>query len=188
MYPSDIYAPRTKANKSGVTYDANKSTVLFANDVTSLDSHVVAVETELGLNPKGDFTDVAERLNNFDGVHKSFNVVVCQYGIILDTAYIAKHFLCPDNISGHYLSRVVVFVTGVDSTSAIDINIYNESQAANQIPAVITLPQGEPQYTNSFDEAGQPSIDGNTPLRFDITGTVDATGLIVSLEFTPSGF
>ena len=65
-YPSGVYAPRTKENKPGVVYDAGKSTVGFAEDVTKLDDEVVAIETELGVCPKGSATDVAERLDDMD--------------------------------------------------------------------------------------------------------------------------
>lgn len=44
-YPSSIYSPRTKANKSGVVYDPTKTTVLFADDISKLDAEVVALET-----------------------------------------------------------------------------------------------------------------------------------------------
>jgi hypothetical protein len=60
-YPSGIYAPRTKTNKSGVVYDAAKSTIGYAEDVTKLDAEVVAIETELGANPKDGSASVAAR-------------------------------------------------------------------------------------------------------------------------------
>jgi hypothetical protein len=50
-YPSGIYAPREKENKSGVVYNADKKTIVFAEDLIKLDEEVVAVETELGQNP-----------------------------------------------------------------------------------------------------------------------------------------
>jgi len=43
-YPNSIYAPRTKANRAGVVYDAAKTTVGFAEDITKLDDEVVAIE------------------------------------------------------------------------------------------------------------------------------------------------
>lgn len=65
-YPSSIYSPRTKANRSGVVYDAAKTTVLFAEDVVKDDDEIVAVETELGTNPKGAKADVKTRLDDVD--------------------------------------------------------------------------------------------------------------------------
>ena len=46
-YPNTIYSPRTKANRSGVVYDATKQTVIFAEDIQKLDAEVVALETDL---------------------------------------------------------------------------------------------------------------------------------------------
>jgi len=46
-YPDEIFSPRAKENKPGVVYDPDKKTVLFAEDVSKLDSEVVAIETEL---------------------------------------------------------------------------------------------------------------------------------------------
>ena len=46
-YPVSIYSPRTVVDKSGVGYDAAKTTVLFAKDKNDPDAEIVAVETEL---------------------------------------------------------------------------------------------------------------------------------------------
>ena len=57
-YPSGIYSPRTKENKAGVIYNASKPTVGYAEDITKLDDEVVAIENELGTNPKGVYATV----------------------------------------------------------------------------------------------------------------------------------
>jgi hypothetical protein len=46
-FPTSIYSPRTKANRTGVVYDAGLTTVGFAEDVQKLDAEVVAIETDL---------------------------------------------------------------------------------------------------------------------------------------------
>jgi len=61
-FPAGVYTPRTKENKPGVEYDAEQSTISFAEDITKLDDEVVAIETELGAEPKADFADVATHL------------------------------------------------------------------------------------------------------------------------------
>lgn len=58
-FPDSIYSPRTKTNRSGVIYDSAKQTIIFAEDITKEDDEVVAIETELGLNPKGAYASVA---------------------------------------------------------------------------------------------------------------------------------
>lgn len=52
-YPSEVYDPRTKENKAGVVYNADKTTVGYAEDITKLDDEVVAIETALGINKAG---------------------------------------------------------------------------------------------------------------------------------------
>jgi len=61
-YPSSIYNPRTKENKPGVVYTPAKTTVGYAEDISLLDSEVVALENELGLDPKGSSNSIAERI------------------------------------------------------------------------------------------------------------------------------
>jgi len=63
MYPADVYDPRTKENLPTDPYVPEKTTKLFAEDLVNLDTHVVAVETTLGLNPQGLFETVRERLD-----------------------------------------------------------------------------------------------------------------------------
>jgi len=65
-YPSSIYSPRDKENKSGVVYDALKKTVIFAEDIENDDAEIVAIETELGTLPKGSKASVKARLDDID--------------------------------------------------------------------------------------------------------------------------
>jgi len=44
VFPGAVYSPRTKENKPGVTYDAAKTKICYAEDITKLDSEVVAIE------------------------------------------------------------------------------------------------------------------------------------------------
>lgn len=46
-FPTTIYAPRAKANRPNVVYNAEKSTVGYAEDIQKLDAEVVALETYL---------------------------------------------------------------------------------------------------------------------------------------------
>lgn len=84
-YPSSVYSPRTKANKTGVVYTAAKSTVGYAEDVINLDLEVVAIETELGASPKGSSADIAERIKGIKSLSDSsadvINIKVGNVGI-----------------------------------------------------------------------------------------------------------
>jgi hypothetical protein len=46
-YPSSVYSHRTRANKSGVSYDPTKTTVLFVEDLDKSDDEIAAIETDL---------------------------------------------------------------------------------------------------------------------------------------------
>ena len=66
-YPSSIYEPRVLENRSGIAFDEDKTNVLFAEDKNDTDDEVVAIETELGLNPRGIYESVAARLDDLEG-------------------------------------------------------------------------------------------------------------------------
>jgi len=61
-YPGAVYEPREKEQRSGVEYIPEKKSVIFVEDVSGLDDEVVAVETELGTEPKGIYANVKVRL------------------------------------------------------------------------------------------------------------------------------
>ena len=65
-YPTDVYSPRTKENKPGEIYDEANKFVIFAEDIQGLDDEIVAIEEELGSEPKGVFSNVTERLEDID--------------------------------------------------------------------------------------------------------------------------
>jgi len=66
-YPSSIYSPRTKENRSGVVYTPAKTTVGYAEDITKLDAEVVAIENTLGQNPQGAYETVLAWLTALAG-------------------------------------------------------------------------------------------------------------------------
>jgi len=71
-YPGATYSPRTKENKPGVVYDSAKTTINYVEDITKLDDEVVAVENELGSNPKGVFSDVKTQLSELCKISITF--------------------------------------------------------------------------------------------------------------------
>lgn len=62
-YPTSIYDQRVIENVPGVVYDAAKKTRIFAEDVQEMGDEITAIETTLGTNPQGAFSDVDARLN-----------------------------------------------------------------------------------------------------------------------------
>ena len=75
-YPGSTYSPRTKENKAGEVYDASKKTLIFAEDIVKLDEEVVAIETELGLNPKGTSASVMEKIKGIRSLSDVTNVLL----------------------------------------------------------------------------------------------------------------
>lgn len=78
-FPDSIYNLREIENQPGVTYDAEKKSTIFAEDIEGIAGEVTAIETTLGTNPEGDFTNVKERLdsnsNDLDYLIDSPNLV-----------------------------------------------------------------------------------------------------------------
>jgi hypothetical protein len=66
-FPNSIFSPRVLVDRIGAIYDAAKTKVFFAKDHNDSLDEIVAIETELGLNPKGVFDSVSERLDNIGG-------------------------------------------------------------------------------------------------------------------------
>lgn len=61
-YPNSIASLRDVENKSGVVYDADKVTIVYAEDVNNANAEIEAIETELGTLPKGGHSDVKARI------------------------------------------------------------------------------------------------------------------------------
>jgi len=57
QYPSEIYTPRARENRSGVVYDAGKKTVWFKEDADAIENEIIAIETDLETNVKFDNTN-----------------------------------------------------------------------------------------------------------------------------------
>lgn len=75
-FPTSIYSPRTKENALGVIYDALKTRVGFAEDVTKLDAEVVSLETILGLSPNWASASVAERIKGIRSLSDANEAVI----------------------------------------------------------------------------------------------------------------
>lgn len=66
-YPNAIDTFREVENIRGVTYEAQDTQTLFAEDTNNHSDAIIAIETTLGKNPEGDFDTVADRLDNSGG-------------------------------------------------------------------------------------------------------------------------
>lgn len=117
-YPSGVYSPRTKENKAGVVYDADKATIGYAEDVVKLDNEVVAVETELGTEPKGNFSDVKTRLDT--GLVREIVFIIDGGGSAITTGekgHLRIHFKCE-------IQRMILLA---DQSGSIKIDIWKDN-------------------------------------------------------------
>jgi len=119
-YPSSIFSPRTRENKSGINYDADKKTVLFVEDIDKGDDEIVAVETELGTLPKGDFSDVKTRLAS--GLTRCITFIIDGGGSAITTGekgHVEIPFKCE-------IQQVTLLA---DQSGAIKIDIWKDTYA-----------------------------------------------------------
>lgn len=65
-YPNAIYTPRTMVNRTGVTYEAERTKDIYAEDFNKDRDEIVAIENELGVNPKGSYATVKAWLTALD--------------------------------------------------------------------------------------------------------------------------
>lgn len=113
-FPGAVYAPRTKENKPGISYDSAKTTIGYAEDVVKLDNEVVAIETELGLNPKGSSADIAERIKGLKSLaDANADVIVVKEGKVgIMTANPSVELEVNGSIVAGGISGTSLFISG----------------------------------------------------------------------------
>ena len=128
-YPNGVYDPRTKENEADVVYDEDKSVIAYAEDVSFLDDEVVAIETELGENPKGDHADVTARLDYQEffrattriiNTDSPYNILATDHVIFADTNGGAITINLPAGIDGRHYKIINVGSSGNDITLVPD--------------------------------------------------------------------
>ena len=146
QYPSEIYTPRARENRSGVVYDADKKTVIFAEDINKSDDEVVAIENELGLNPKGQFANVRER------IEKILSGILTTKGDLAVAVGPVGHWKMNDNAA---------------NTTVVDDSGLGNNGTAQSNTNTLTA-EGKINTALSFDTDQYISIPTTSPL--DITG------------------
>lgn len=176
-YPAAVYTPRTKENKAGIVYDADKKDIGYVEDVTKLDDEVVAIETELGIDPKGSSADIAERLIG----------ITSQANAIVDAITVTDE--------GVKIAGLVGINASIDTENLLTIGstrtIANLAIAGIKYAEDITITANQTSYHrgiyvnlnligdyNVSRTAGSGGMEGlNLTLRYDGSGTVSkATG------------
>jgi len=75
QFPDTLYTPRTVENRAGVSYDAAKTKVFYAEDLNTPNAEIIAIEETLGLNPEGAATTVGDRISAVEADIAALNEV-----------------------------------------------------------------------------------------------------------------
>ena len=202
-FPAGVYSPRAKENKSGVVYDADKKTTLFVEDIDNSDDEIVAIETELGANPKGGSASVVVRLNANDSAvalkapiaSPTFTGTV----VIPTGADITKPALKgtdptgatytpatgAQNVTINCAANNIHIVTGHADGTAITFLISN---ATNNQPFIISILQGAVVSTIAAWFATVRWAGGSAPTLTPTVGKRDTFGFIRTGANTYDGF
>lgn len=187
-YPSAITNPRTVANKSGVVYEAAKTTIVFAEDINNANNEIKAIETELGTLPKGQFASVKERLAMADD--RILELKIIDDATALTTGDGKLHIFISNLLNSYRLSAVAACVSTVSSSGTPTIQIHNVTNSADMLSTRITIDANEKtSYTAATPEVidtDHDHVHQGDELRIDVdvAGT-GAKGLVVILSFTP---
>lgn len=111
-FPDAIYAPRTMANRPGVSYDALKTKVIFAEDFNLDRAEIVAIENTLGTNPEGTYTTVGDRL---DGIEGQLNPTISMFSVALDA---------DQSVNSASITQVEFDTVQFDENSDFDVDTY----------------------------------------------------------------
>lgn len=168
-------------------YDPDQATVGYAEDVTKLDDEVVAIETELGANPKGSHDSVADRfsddealLNDHSARHenggadeisveglagqlgesqpKGVQMVVFDFTADVATGDGKFYFRIDPRIAGMNLVDIHARVITAGTTGNLDIQIHNLTTAADMLSVLMRVETGE---TGTETSAQPGTIDTN---------------------------
>ena len=180
IYPGGTYSPRTKENKPGVEYNADKSTIGYVEDVTKLDDEVVAIETELGINPKGDWASVAAAIADLKQVSITF--IIDGGGAAIETGQ-KGHLRIPFDCE---IQRVTLLA---DQSGSIVIDIWKDTYAnfppavgdtitASAKPTISTAQKSEDETLTGWTK----TISAGDILAFNVDSVTDIQRVTIALK------
>lgn len=179
-YPGANYSPRTKENWPGMVYDVNKKTIVFKEDFDSLEGEIQAVETELGLLPKGGWTDIKTRLQALGKACLTF--IIDGGGSAISTGQ-KGHLRIP------FKCEIQKATLLADQSGSVVIDIWKDTYA-NFPPAVADTITASAKPTISAavkDEDGTltgwtKTINANDILAFNVDSAATIERLTIMLE------
>lgn len=179
-YPTGIYVPVTKDNKSGVVYDSNKRTIVFAEDFNRRSEEIVAIENELGTIPAGDFTNVKTRIEA--GEIRNITFITDGGGVAITTGE-KGHLEIPFNCE---IQRVTLLA---DQTGSIKIDIWKDTYANFPPTDADTIcGANEPEIASGVKDQDATLTDwtktiaAGSILAFNVDSAATITRLTISLK------
>ena len=122
QFPDAIYTPRTMVNRAGATYDPLRTKDIYAEDFNKDRDEIVAIETELGENPKGAFASVKAWLTDLSG---DISDILSTLSTIFSSPTITNQNADTDGVSFNNNPNIKFSDNGSD----ISINIWTRSQS-----------------------------------------------------------
>ena len=171
QYPDAIYTPRTMVNRTGVTYEAERTKDIYAEDFNKDRAEIVAVETELGTDPKGASADVSARL---DAIESAISAKPDFLDIFpVGHIYISVNSTSPATLFGGTWAvfgagRTLVSLNSADT----DFDTVEETRGAKTV-TLTSAESGLPAHHHGVYFLGNSSPDGS--LRETVAGSGSTT-------------
>ena len=108
-FPSSVYEPRTKNNKSGVVYIPANDTQLYVEDVTKLDDEVVAMEKNL-----------ADKINRIIQL-----IIYDKDTAVPNLTNDVFRLTIPEDLDGYKVVGIGVCVNTADADDFLDLDVRN---------------------------------------------------------------
>lgn len=108
-FPSSVYSPRIKNNKSGVVYTPANDTQLYAEDIKKLDDEVVAMEENL-----------ADKINRI--IHLIIYDKDTAVPNLTDDVF---RFSVPEDLDGYKIVSIGLLVNTASAEDFLDVDVRN---------------------------------------------------------------
>lgn len=138
QYPDEIYTPRTLVNKPGTAYDEAKTSRLFAEDQNGTNDEIIAIQEELGTNPKGTYDNVKARIVANEAIatditkaaaNAAGSIINAIYNLVSNIGY----------IKGLWLFDNIAATTGVKDRGICAHDLTLNANASDCSPAISGL-------------------------------------------------
>lgn len=170
-YPGSIFSPRVLVNRAGAVYDALKTKVFFAKDHNDPLAEIVAIENELGINPKGAYASVSAYLDDLSALISEIVIPTKASGSDIDTGTDDAKFVTSKSIKdSHDVPSVAPGDAGNVLTSDGEYWISAAPSVGGFIPSVV--------LSSCFEKASRfnPTLGGSGAIIYGVFGATYQSG------------